>query len=451
MNNRDIEWRKKKLEQMRLNLESGQLNAIRELIPNEVIKDICGACSYDFRVRLLTPIVTVFQMIQTGLSRDGSFQSAWHLNGQAGQSGSLAKARKRLPVKVWAELHHWMMEQIRGEMTESDQWRGHRMIGVDGTCVSMSDEPSLSKVFGRCATGDGGLSRFPFARMVLAFDLKSLMTIGYGIGGYCTSEQGLLRGFLGDFKQGDVMIVDRQFAGSNLYWEYQDAGIDFIGRVHKSLCTERLKAVKTLGPEERIVEMPIGEVQRQRNSRLPQSIHVRIIQTTAKRNGKKETFWLATSLLDPKRYPLNEIREWYKKRWKVETLIEELKVWLNADILRSKTPEGIRKELYARILGMNLIHWLIFRASQKHRQDRERISVAAALRLTVAYSLKMSTAPCWQLPALYEQLLERIASSRIPYRPDRFEPRLQKREHKNYPKLKIPRSKWKAILQTNLP
>lgn len=29
MNNRDIEWRKRKLEEKRLELESGQLNAVR--------------------------------------------------------------------------------------------------------------------------------------------------------------------------------------------------------------------------------------------------------------------------------------------------------------------------------------------------------------------------------------------------------------------------------------
>ena len=124
MNNRDIEWRKGKLEQMRIDLESGQLNAIREMIPNEVIEGICEECGYDFRARLLTPLVTIFQMIQAGLSRDGSFQSAWHLNGQTGKSGSLAKARKRLPLKIWTELHEWMMAQLRLETTAADLWRG---------------------------------------------------------------------------------------------------------------------------------------------------------------------------------------------------------------------------------------------------------------------------------------------------------------------------------------
>lgn len=61
MNNRDIEWRRKKLEQFRESLESGQMNAVREILPDRVIE----------------------------------------------QSGSLAKARKRLPLEVWEHLHSW--------------------------------------------------------------------------------------------------------------------------------------------------------------------------------------------------------------------------------------------------------------------------------------------------------------------------------------------------------
>lgn len=445
MNNKDIEWRKKKLEQLREDLESGQLNAIRELIPNEVIEEICKASGYDFRIRLLTPLVTIFQMIQAGLSRDGSFQSAWHLNGQTGQSGSLAKARKRLPIVIWEQLHQWMLGQISQGTTDEDLWRGHRMVGVDGACLSMSDEPELVETFGQCPTGNGGLSRFPFTRLVLAFDLKSFITISHEMSGYRSSEKGLFRKCLKDLKRGDVLIFDRQFAGANLYVEYKAAGVEFIGRAHSGLRVDRLKAIEVLGAGDWIAEMPVGENHRRKDPRLPESIRVRVIETSAKSNGKKETLWLVSSLLDANQYPREEIRQWYKKRWKVETLIEELKVWLGADILRSKTPEGIHKELYARILGMNLIHWLILKASQKHGKSRERISVSATLRLTVVYSLKMSTAPSWQLPYLYDQLLYQIATSKIPYRPDRFEPRLQKREHKNYPKLKIQRSEWKAI------
>lgn len=445
MNNRNIEWRRKKLKQEREKLESGQLTALRELLPDEVLRGICEQCHYEFRSRLLTPLVTIFHMISAGISRDGSFRSAWHLNGQSGRAGSLAKARQRLPQVIWQKLDRWMIKEIDKEKLLEYRWQGHRMIGVDGTCVSMSDEPSLAKHFGRCNTKHG-YSRFPLARITLAFDLKTLVTIAHHAGGYKTAESDLLRAMLGELQPGDVLVGDRHFAGANLYWEYKQVGVDFITRTHQQLQVARLKTVKAFNAKDRIVELPFSAYHRRHNPQLAEFMLVRILETVVTVKGKKQTFWIATSLLDAQKYPAQEIQDWLKKRWKVETLIEELKVWLSADVLRSKTPEGIYKELYARIIGLNLIHWLILKSARRTDcLEPERISFSATLRLAVAYSLKMSAAPTGLLPSLYETLLEHIAFSNITYRPNRIEPRMVKRDMKHYPKLKVSRAEWRSM------
>ncbi|MEW6571554.1 MAG: hypothetical protein AB1390_10345 [Nitrospirota bacterium] len=49
------------------------------------------------------------------------------------------------------------------------------------------------------------------------------------------------------------------------------------------------------------------------------------------------------------------------------------------------------------------------------------------------------------LPILYDDLLERIANSKVAYRPGRIEPRLKKRDQKHYGILKISRDEWKAV------
>ncbi len=444
MNNRNIEWRKKKLEEIREQLESGQLNAVRELLPNRVVQTICEDCQYYFRTRLLTPLVTVFHMISAAISREGSFQSAWHLNGQTEQSGSLAKARKRLPLKVWEGIDQWMMEEIEKGNLPEERWRGHRMIGADGTCISMSDMPELFQEFGRRA-GRCRFARYPLARVFVAFDLKTMIMLGHEIGGYTSGEISLLKRHFPKFEARDVLILDRHYAGANLYAEYKRAGLEFISRAHHKLQIEKLKVVRVFDLGDMVVQIPVNVQYRKIDPTLPEAVEVRMIQTQAKIRGRKEEFWIATSLVDPERYPAHEIQDWYKKRWKVEGLIEELKVWLGADVLRSKTAEGIYKELYARIIGLNLIHWLILKAARQHYQPVERISTSASLRLTAAYSLKMSTSPAWQLAELYRILLQKIAHSIVPDRSDRTEPRMIRRDRKHYPMLKITRKEWRTL------
>ena len=448
MNNRDIEWRSKKLEEIRREIESGQLNALRELLPDEAIRQVCEDGGYYFRTRLLTPLVTIFHMLSAAISREGSFQSAWHMNGQVGRSGALCGARRRLPLAIWEGLHAWMMREIEQESHGQDRWLGHRMIGLDGTFVSMSDESELAEHFGRWNSKHGA-SRFPQARVVVAFNLKSLVNIAHKADRCRASEKELGRKVTVCLKAGDVAVFDRLYSGSNLYAEYQRVGIDFIGRAHACLKVERLKTIESFSSGDKVVELPIDPRYLREDPALPKTVTVRMIKTTAKVEGRRESFWVATSLLNPQRYPVAEIISWQKKRWKVETLIEEMKIWLGADILRSKTAEGIYKEIHARIIGLNLIHWLILKAAEKHGQEPERLSVSSTLRLAASYSLKMSTAAGWQLPLLYEQMLERIAKARVIFRPNRLEPRMRKREPRNYPRLRTTRSEWrKANIMT---
>ncbi len=364
---------RKKLKEKRERLESTQLNAVRELLPDHAIKQICEDSEYYFRSRLLTPLVTIFHMLGAAISREGSFQSAWHNIGETGKSDSLSRARKRLPVEVWERLHDWITNQIECEFKEESLWRGHRVIGIDGTCVSMSDEKELENKFGKSGSKHGR-SRFPVARVVLAVTLNTMVTVDCEIGSYKTGENSLFSRLTEKLLPGDLIIGDRRYAGAKLYVEYMRTGIEFITRAHQRLNVDSLKKAEILGTDDFIVQMPVSEIYRRKDPTLPQSIRVRMIKAKSRVRGRKESFWLATSLLCAKRYPAEEIKLQYKKRWKIEGLIEEIKIWLDADVLRSKTVEGIYKELYARVIVFNLLHWLILKASKKHKKEADRIS-----------------------------------------------------------------------------
>jgi len=433
-----------KLEAVRRRLEETQLNAVRELLTDKVITTICSECGYYFRERIFTPLVTIFHMIGAAISREGSFQSSWHNIGETGNSDTLSKARRRLPIAVWKRIHKWIASQIEAESREVSLWRGHRVIGVDGTCVSMSDEAELERVFGKSGSRQGR-SRFPIARTIFGFDLFNITAVDYEIGAYKTGENKLFSELMPHFNKGDLIVGDRRFAGAKLYVDYIRADLEYITRAHQRLKIQRLTIRRWLDRNDYIVLMPIQKTYRHKDATLPESIEVRILKVTAIVRGRKESFWVVTSLLSAEQYPADEIRALYQRRWLVEGLIGEIKIWLGADVLRSKTEEGIQKELCARIIAFNLIRWLILKAAKEHGEAAERISFAATVRLIAAFSLKMSTAPFWMLPPLYEDLLEKIATSVVPCRPGRVEPRMKRRDQKHYPILKISRSEWRDI------
>jgi IS4 transposase len=67
--------------------------------------------------------------------------------------------------------------------------------------------------------------------------------------------------------------------------------------------------------------------------------------TIAERGRRTRVITLATTLLDPERYPAAEVAALYGQRWQIETNFRHLKQTLHMDVLRCKTVAGVQKEL----------------------------------------------------------------------------------------------------------
>jgi hypothetical protein len=78
---------------------------------------------------------------------------------------------------------------------------------------------------------------------------------------------------------------------------------------------------------------------------------VRIIsyRVTDERLGEPDKVYrLVTTLLNPRVAPALKLIELYHERWEVELVLDEIKTHARRErkVLRSKTPEGVRQELY---------------------------------------------------------------------------------------------------------
>src|SRR4051794_31983106 len=109
------------------------------------------------------------------------------------------------------------------------------------------------------------------------------------------------------------------------------------------------------------------------------------------------------------------------------------------DMLRCKTPELVRKEIWTHALAYNLIRTVMAQAAAVHGMAPRTISFKGALQILEAFrpliAHREDRGPVYR-EALYRQLLEAIAAQRVGDRPDRFEPRRTKRRPKGYPRLR---------------
>ena len=64
-------------------------------------------------------------------------------------------------------------------------------------------------------------------------------------------------------------------------------------------------------------------------------------------------------MLDAESYPADEIAILYRRRWQAELNLRSLKIVLQMDHLRCKTPHRVRNEFYMHLVAYNLIRQLM--------------------------------------------------------------------------------------------
>ncbi len=119
------------------------------------------------------------------------------------------------------------------------------------------------------------------------------------------------------------------------------------------------------------------------------------------------------------------------------------------DILRCKTPELVRKELWTHVLAYNLIRTIMAQAAVQHEIQPRTIRFKGALQTLEAFQPVIALQGHHNAAfraALYQYLLDAVVRHRVADRPDRFEPRRRKRRPKPYDRLIKPRQEAKRLM-----
>jgi hypothetical protein len=118
------------------------------------------------------------------------------------------------------------------------------------------------------------------------------------------------------------------------------------------------------------------------------------------------------------------------------------------DILRCKTPELVRKEIWTHILAYNLVRTVMAQAATHAGIQPREISFKGTVQMLEAFQPLLSFQSRAALRQhVYLQLLEAVASHRVADRPDRYEPRQRKRDPRKGERMKKPRRELKLLMR----
>lgn len=367
-------------------------------------------------------------------------------------TGAYCRARAKLPEPVIRRLTLRMAKGCEEAVPSSWLWHGRHVKLVDGTTASMPDTEANQAEYPQHPTQEEGIG-FPIVRMVVLFSLATGMLCDMAMGPYQgkeTGEPALFRELFSRLEADDIVLGDRYYCSYFMIALLKELGVDCVVRLHQAR-TADFRRGRRLGPGDHLVEWirPARPtwMDQETYDRMPASIELREVLVQVNQPGfRTESLVVVTTLCDVETYTSEEIAELYRGRWLAELDIRTIKITLDMDVLRCKTPAMVRREVWTHLLAYNMIRRSILQSAQASGCLPRELSFTAAMQSIAASWIVAVLSDRSMFSVLVDAHLTNLAGHRVGNRPDRVEPRAVKRRPKPHRLLTKPRAEARLEL-----
>jgi hypothetical protein len=418
--------------------DGDRLEGLKQHLNPEWIEEALAASgTVSLRRRRLPADQVVWMVVGMGLIRNAPIE--WVVDklelalpdkkGTLVAKSAISKARQRLGEDPLAYLFAATAAEWATRSADAHRWRGLAIYGLDGTTMRVADSPENRAAFGGQKAGAGrGDSGYPQVRVVAMMALRSHVLSAFRFADYHTGETTLARDIWNEVPEESLVIVDRNFLVKKDLIHLETSGNRHW--LSRTKVNTKWAIQEKLGKDDYLVEWDVHE------TGLPRTWTLRAI------HYKKKGFpraTLLTSLLDAEKYPAKELIALYHERWETEIGYDELKTHMldRQEAIRSKTPAGVRQELWGIALAYNLVRVEMERVAAEAGVPPTRISFVASLAwiLDEFDTLSLRTVTPGSVPASLARLRQRLKRLVLPpRRQGRTFPRAVKVKMSNYPR-----------------
>lgn len=300
--------------------------------------------SYDEVMRLLT----------RGLGWLCGWSRAW----EAPTVPAITKARSRLGEPPLALLFDRVAGPLAGREAAGTYWRDLRPVALDATVVSVPNTAENAASFGRAASA--GKKAPPQVRLAALGECGTGALIGAVFGPLSQGTQCLARELLSVPDSATLLLADRKFFSWELWREAASTGAQLVWQAGPSCALPVIDVLRDgtylsrLGP-------PAGT--------SGEPVRVRVIDYEVTAPGEPpalRSLTLITTMLDPATAPAGELAALYQHHWQARMIFRSLKPHHHGQgvVLRSKSPDMARQEMWAMLCVYQGIRTLMWRSAR---------------------------------------------------------------------------------------
>lgn len=359
-------------------------------------------------------------------------------------NSAYVKARNKFSLSIIYRIFIHTRDRILSVNKEKLLWKGHHIKVVDGTGLSMPDTQINQDKWPQSRSQKEGCG-FPYMNLCGVFCLATGAILNWRIGNKHISERNLWQKLWKTLNPGDLILGDRGFCGFGMLAKLKMQDCDQIIRLKENLKWQRISTkiaknqwyINWEKPKSKSKLMSAEEW-----SELPDVLQLRVMKCRIYEKGfRSHEIIVITTLLDVEKYTIEDIARLYQKRWDIELNFRHIKTTMGMDILSSKSPEAIKKEIAMYMISYNLVRSKMIATATAHNHDLERISFTLTLKSLTRIDMLLINANTPEIKNLQSELLDQISTKLIPKRnKERIEPRAVKRRRKRGTRMSRPRA-----------
>lgn len=324
----------------------------------------------------------VMRKLVNGLRWLGTWREDW----QVPTSSAISQARTRLGAEPLAALFDRVALPIARPGTPGAWFRGFRVMAIDGVVLDVPDTPANLKEFGKSGGGKW-VSPFPQVRIVGLAECGTHAIVAAAFDSWSVHERELALRVLDEFDEGQLVLADRGFYSYDLWRQAAATGTDLLWRI---IDLVELPVLEWLPDgsyrSELVPKVMKTEFKRGKRSHIPDEVKlpIRVIEYMIdNRAVASETIRLITTITDPEVAPAAELAALYQQRWEFELTLDEVETHQMpaSKLLRSKTPELVRQEIWALLLAHYAVREFMRDAADDLGEDPDRLSFTRTIRV----------------------------------------------------------------------
>jgi len=376
------------------------VGVVTRLIHRDLVEDVLAATGRrERRVRLLPARVVVYLVLALSLFMTDGYEEVvrkltnglrglriWRDEWEVPVPSAISQARARLGSEPLAELFRRVCVPVAKPSTPGGFFAGLRLMAVDGTALDVPDTPGNAAEFGFYAGATPQKSAFPQVRLVSLVELGTHATVAAKIDAIGVGERRLFDRVINDFSAGMLVLADRGFysyhawvaarkTGAELLWRIPDnivlPALEYLpdGSFRSELLPAHLKASIKTG-------RPTTEAEAFREP-------IRVVEYMVTGRGETTTIRIITSLQDHTEAKADDLAALYAQRWEHELAFDEIKEHqIHPDrVLRSRTPDLIRQEIWALLITHYAVRHLIAEAADDLSADPDSFSFTRTINV----------------------------------------------------------------------